>query len=720
MIGIKKKIIKTMITVFSIGMICSGLFCLMRVDAQAAAYTLKVSGHNDYSQTFTLSVTGKAINYAYVSTARYEGSDVNYIIDKDLKKVPGTNRWEKTFTLKKSDYGNYKFKVSVGVDNSFYDKTTSSVDVVYKFDGIGIGNKYGDKITTELSANEDYKVTKNGNRVHGEVFLKPGETIQAGVVYHAGFPGSVAGYTHLSWGGKSISGSGSSQKTGGFYHSYIKYNVSSSVDYEGPLTATYSYKGKSGSKSLGVTVKVDGTKPKVKIDSKYASGGTKYVNKTTSVPVTIEEKNFDSSKTTVLINGRNTSVSWSGGGTTHTANVPLREGKNVIEVYSTDKAGNRSETAKSAEIIVDKKAPKVQIIGFGNGTGKGLKNGEVVKYPLKVVISDETKLGSESVKLYKMNDDGKGKSSIQLTRDGSGKKVTYFIDDISEDGYYTLDIKVKDRAGNNVAKNSVKSEGKTPYKVSGGGITGGFTVNRKGSLYQLENEQIFQKPINQLDEIVVYEYNKNKIIKNSVTIINSTLPLPVTLTDQDYKFESVPTDKSEYNYKYKYTISGKIFNEGRYNIEISSESIAGKNGNSIARTVESNSLNKAIIIDKVKPEVISFNATDNGEFRVKIRDDYIDINSVYIQIGDEKTKLKKDEDDSTSTNVVFTGNVKGNISNAKLVCKDIAGNTQESTEIEIQKSSVVSKILLYGGLAFGAIILIVGAIVTILVIKKKK
>lgn len=729
----KRKIIKCLAFLFVIGIFSCGMFLWQAEEVQADV-SLKAIRKDVYSDTVTLRVEIKNLDIeeVYIDTASCGKDTLDTWQLENLKHIKGTNRYEKTFKLKKTQYG--KYSVTVIVAHGVYDdyegyqtyEIKKSVSFEYRSKGMGIGNKSGDYLkygNITYNNGQFKKVTKGGSSVGNEVFLKPGESIQADVLYNAGFAGSVVGYTKLSWGGKMVSGSSAGRKQGGdgLYYTSMKYNISSATDYEGSLTASYSYQGISGSKSLGVTVKVDGTKPKIKIAQEYSGGGTKYVNKVTSIPVTIEEKNFDQGKTTVLINGKSTSVSWSGSGSTHTAKVPLREGKNVIEVYSTDKAGNKSDTVKSAEIILDKKAPKVNIIGFANGAGKGLKNGEVVKYPLKVVITDETKLGNVSVNLYRVNDSGKGKTKINLSREGSGKRIVYSISDLAEDGYYTLSVTAKDRAQNNVTKGNIKSEGKKKYVLSGGKVKGSFTVNRKGSLYSLENEDIFAKPINSLEEIVIYEYNKNKITKNTVTIISSKAAQPKILKNNEYRFEEVKSEKAEYRHKYKYTIYRDNFDEGRYNIEIHSESIAGTNGSAIAQIVESNSLNKTIRIDKTRPEIISFMATEDGEVRVKIRDRYLDKNSVYVQIGNKKTKLTMDKDDSTSSNVVFTGNVKGNLRKATILCKDTAGNTQpeNSREVEIESNSPVGTILMYVGLVFGAIVLIVGTVITMLMIRKK-
>lgn len=716
---IKKRILQMLMFILTIGAIGIGVFIVESRNVSAATVTVKQK--NVYSNKVTLIVKGDNLSDVLFQGVWLEGESVEKLERKSFRRKNG--HWEVSLTLK--EYGKYSFDIE-GYEGEYDDYFELSESVTYKsnFTGVEIGNN-GKTTKKDFESGDKFFVYKNGKMITGkEIYARRTDKIQTKVIYHASFKGTIVGDVGAVWGSKSINGveeilTGSDKDKGTgqkFYYSIMTYNINTVLDYEGVIKVHDT----SSTKSLGITVKVDGTKPKITIAPEFAKGKTKYTNKTTSVPVTIEEKNFDSGNTIVLINGKRTSVSWSGSGSVQKANVPLHEGKNVIEVRSKDKAGNDAQPVKSAEIIVDKKAPKVKIVGFGNGTGKGLKNGQVVKYPLKVVISDETKIGNASVKLYRVDANGKGKSELPLDIDQNGNKVTYSLEDIDEDGYYELSISVKDRAGNNPTTKTVISEGKKPYKLSGRKITGGFTVNRKGSMYKLEDESIFQRPVKPINEVVVYEYNKSELKKHTVLIINSRSVTPIVLSDKDYRFEKVKSDSSEYDYKYKYTIYGSVLNEGRNNIEITSETIAGKNGNTIAQIVESNSINKAIVIDNEAPQILYFRINESGNVSALVRDRYIDKNNIYVQIGAKKYNLKINESMSTSTNMVFTGDIKGSPSEAKMICSDLAGNTTESTDVEVQKNSMASKILLYGGIIFGVILVIIGTLVVVIIIRKKE
>ena len=192
-----------------------------------------------------------------------------------------------------------------------------------------------------------------------------------------------------------------------------------------------------------------------------------------------------------------------------------------------------------------------------------------------------------------------------------------------------------------------------------------------------------------------------------------------TLDSNMYTFKKFDkSDNPKYRYEYRYVIKKDNFNEGNYNIQINSNSIAGQNGTLIARTNESNSLNKMIIIDKTPPEIVMFEGTSCGKIKLKIRDDNMDENSVKILIGDKSYDLKKNDDESTSTNSVFEGDIGKNPLNAKISCSDLAGNITKGGKITIIKESYIKQILIFGGLALGAIVFIALTVITIVMVNR--
>lgn len=709
--------------------ILSGVVCMLLLtvsnasQVNAAGAKMKVAPREKENRNVTVTITAKNIEEVNISEFYYYDSK-NKLHNLKTSSVAKYQNGSDTITLKyKCDpkkSGTYTLSVEGTYNDGTYYSLYKEFTYIKKADDkvyVGLGTddrevNIGD-YTYRKSA--PYKLPNNKS----EEIIAPNKEYTVKVLYRSQKKGISRNEVYLKWGNKTIYPNSTPVKSGGLADNYISYVATFALDTKSDNEGTLTASSGGSNMSLKKKLVVDGAKPVVKIDGKFTGNKTKYFNKDVSVPVTIEEKNFDSGKTTVTINGKSTNVSWSGSGSSQRASVKLHEGKNVIEVQSTDKAGNKSKTAKSCEIIVDKKSPKVEIKGFENGTGKGLKNGEKVPYPLTITITDETKLGSQSVNLYKLSDDGKRKSKIELQSSGDDKKVEYYIDDLKDDGYYTLTVTANDKAGNEPKKSTVKSEGKRPYNLSKGKIKGVFTVNREGSLYMAENEELFNKPIKDLDDIVIYEYNKNEISEHSVVIIDSISTK--TLDAGQYDFRKLDeSDNPKYKYKYEYVIKKDNFSEGNYNIQINSTSIAGKNGTLIARTEESNSLNKTIILDKTTPEIVLFEGTSGGKIKLKIRDDNIDEESVKILLAGKTYELKKNDDESTSTNIVFEGDIGKNPTNAEVSCSDLAGNIQKGGKITVIKESVIKQVLIYGGLTLGVLIFIVGTVIIIIMVNRKK
>lgn len=636
-------------------------------------------------------------------------------------KEVSDNCFEATYNIENEKYGTY----DLGIDgvNEYGEYADAHDEVSFEYvpeiQEMSIENPGGSIYVDGIGSFNHYYEIDGWN--DADIYVKPGEDIHLRVLYKRQTAKHVkASSLYLKWGDRTIFPTDIGHYDVSEYYTGAQYDIDTSYSGSGSLVAYYiNEDGKTGSKSLGVRLYSDGTNPSIEIDNRFVGEKTKYFNEKISVPITINESNFDAGNTTVTVNGRAVNVSWSGSGSSHRGNVSLDEGTHEITVVSTDKSGNRSNEVKSSKIIIDKDEPKVKITGFENGTGKGLIDGKEVALPLKVTISDETKLEKNKVELFRVSEDEESKIKVGLQKKSSGNKVEFYIDDLKEDGHYILEAYAEDAAGNKATSKSVKSEGKKAYKVSNGNISGNFTVNRKGSLYRAEDESVFSKPMKEVNDIVIYEYNKNKIEGHTVTIIDSISSKE--LTENDYKFEKLKnSDNAEYKYAYKYTIYSKNFVEGIYNIEINSESIAGQNGVLIARTVESNSLNKQIIIDKTSPEVVMFEGTTTGQLEVRVRDNYMDISSAKILVGNREYKLTYDEKNSTSTNIVFTGDIGINPEKAKFVCKDIAGNETSSEAITIIESSMVMTIVIVILLAVVGIALIIGTIIIVVSIRKKK
>lgn len=724
----KYKYMNKIRSLFLFAIVTSCLSCALFLNARTASAATKITvkKSSSTSRDVKFIVTGKDIIGIDVSEFYYyDSDDTDHEITKSVKfKQKSDDRWEASYKCSKGAYGEYIISLTV-MDANGSIKKVSSDFFTYKSDkknsdvNVKIGAAPKQAYIPDIGTFDSfYNIDKSGK----ELFVKTGETITVDVLYRASDKKLVtSGNAKLKWGGKTLSPvsvkSQSKKDSDGLYNIGAKFRIKTDSDMDGELVAYYEGSKKT-SRSLGIKLDSDGTAPAIKINKKYEGSDTRYYKKPVSVPITITEKNFVDSDAKVTVNGKKVKVSWKSKGTEHKTDVKLSEGQNVIEISAVDKAGNNAKKAKSATLIIDTKMPSVSIEGFENGTGKGLKNGEIVPYPILVTISDETSLANASAELYRIAEDDVTLIPVELQRNQNGNTVTYSIDDLKDDGYYTIAITAEDSAGNKPSADTVSSEGENPYNVDGGKVSGSFTVNRQGSLYKVENDEHFARPLNEIPDIVIYEYNKNEITECIIEIIDSIGT--TVLTPDQYTFEMVESDEAEYKYKYKYTISSSNFSEGYYSIQINSKSIAGDNGSLITRTEESSSINKTIIIDKTPPEIILFEGSTDGAVKVKIRDNNMDENSVRLSIDGTEYPLEVDVENSTSTNVVYTGDVGINPENARITCQDLAGNSTESGEIVIHKVSMLKTYLMFGGLGAALIVLIVVTVIIIINVKKQR
>lgn len=722
----KNEVTKRMFHLFAfVGLILSLTFLISAGDVNAGI--IKIGSRKDTDSTVKITVKGKGadkINVDYFEFTK-EGSGKSNNKTIKFKKNKSTGNFEATYKMGKGEYGTYELSVVLlsetgewldgdYVTFEYKSKETDTVKVSKVSGSIdlpGIGSFHNNFFTIDKGS--------------GEIrHIKTGETVTVKVLYKRGSSKKIKGSIYLMWGSKRIEPAtvyeeSSADPTTGYYYTGAKYTLSSSTDLEGKLVTYYpETAGKMGSTSLGITLDADGTSPKITVEKEFRKGDSHYYKDDVTIPITIEEKNFDESKTTVTVNGKKVSTSWSKSGSSNKANIKLEEGKSEVVINSTDAVGNVADEVKLPVIIVDKQKPTVKIEGFENGTGKGLVNGEYQAFPFKISISDNELLGEVSVEFAIIDENSGASIPMEMVLADGDTRKEYSLQDLTEDGYYTVAISVKDKAGNEVEPEGVESEGTNPYSVEDGVVKGGFTVNREGSLYMIENNAIFEKPINEPQDIVIYEYNKNRIESHSVAITSSVETRE--LSQEEYLFEELDTDNPKYKFMYRYTIYKTVFSEGTYNVKINSTSIAGDNGSLIARTEESNNLDKQMIIDMTAPEVVNFYGTTGGEVKVKVRDNNIDEASVYLELDGEKYQLAKDEDDSTSTNMIFICDIKKNPEGAKVICSDLAGNNTESTALELKEESNLEAIIIYALLGAGGIAILVGAIVIIVLVRRKK
>ena len=703
-------------------------------DRVFAKTKLSIADREKSDKKVKVILTGENIDSVYIDDLLYEkNGDLKTINSKSISIKENIDSWIFTYTCKEKKYGSYYLFINVVYSDG--SNVTLEQDFEYKSKSDSVKDEV--KIASPprvVNIPEIGEFTSYYDIDHSgkEIYLQPQQTVTVKILYRTTKKIINEYNAKLHWGNKVINSDKikyETQKDGEFWNCGAVFHITTSGDMSGELVAYYEEGSKKVSRSLGVNLISDGTAPNVSMGKKYVRG-TVYFKDDVSVPITVKEENFDSNNIFVNVDGSNLKVSWSDARDVHTTHIKLGEGSHQIEIKGTDKAGNKLKTHKSAVIVVDTKEPEVDIKGFENRTGKGLdNNGKVVPLPVTVTISDNVGIKKYDVNLVKIENDGQP-TEINMDKEQNGNVITYYVADLPDDGYYTLQVGVSDMAGNFPVRKTVTSEGETEYEISKGVISGEFTVNRNGSKYIFENEEIFNSPQKDISDIVIYEYNKNEVTECSVYVVDNYVVDNGAADNSgrrklnlnsDYWFEQLDDADTEYKYKYKYTISGYVFAEGNNSIQIESKSIAGDSASLVRRIEESNNINKTLVVDKTPPEVIVFRTYDKGKLEIKIRDNNMDENSVKIEGDNVKCNdLAKDEERSTSTNVVYTGHIKGNLENATITCSDFAGNTCKTSGIVIEKSDSITPLILVISLCVLAVVLIVTAIIIILNVKKRK
>ncbi len=409
---------------------------------------------------------------------------------------------------------------------------------------------------------------------------------------------------------------------------------------------------------------------------------TSYYKDNVFTTITIHEANFSSNDVDLKVyrNGveYNVSTTWTDNSPdVHVGTFSLTEdGDYTVSVNYVDKSLNTMSEYKSGMLTVDTTiSPASIIINEEDPDGKAYKD----EITLMVSFAD-TNLDEYEIKLYKS---GLTEKNIDVTD-------LFFSQSISEsddlvvfesatfdrlpenDGVYRLNTFIKDKAGNVSERNVI------------------FTVNRFGSVYEygdyllslISEGGAYVQDVG--DDLVIYEFNADEIIEDSIDIIISRDGKPV----ENIVCEVVPggevnrTNGSNDWYQYTYIIDRTNFDvDGIYKISISSEDATGN------KPENSNYKDKSILfrVDGTAPEITSVsglesrivNATDQ-EIRYTVYDT-IGLKSIDIYIDGEVACCITDfSEDSNNYSGKFDLQENANLRKIRIVVTDKAGNVTDT------------------------------------------
>lgn len=487
---------------------------------------------------------------------------------------------------------------------------------------------------------------------------------------------------------------------------------------------------------------IDKTEPVVSVsyDNNSAKNG-KYFASGRTATIVIDEHNFDINRVnfvrTSRLYGSNITapnVSWNHSGDVHTATISYTaDGDYTFDVEVNDKAGNENKSVNYGnsvagdEFTVDKTIAKPTINGVVNG--KAYKDEVVPSISFSDINYDTYEVRLLRTRMGEKNVDVTSQLMKGVSQNATGGSGTYdTFDKIADnDGIYTLNVKVIDKAGNEDSDS----------------VT--FTVNRFGSVYEYGDyliDRIEKRYITSIDEdLIITEYNADRLVGGSLNIEVTCDGKP--LGDVQYDVspvmnETVAVGSSGW-FQYEYTISKANFeSDGVYKIFVSSEDATGN------KPENSNYEDKAItfMVDSTAPEITSITGLEEAivnatEQVVKYTIfDTIGLKSIKIlvdgkKVGDTITDFSADLNNYSGS---FKLTEKSPAQNVQIIVEDLAGNITD-TESETFTSEYVfnSKVTVstnffvrwYAnkGLFWGSIagfLALVAAIIFIVVKRRKK
>lgn len=546
----------------------------------------------------------------------------------------------------------------------------------------------------------------------------------------------------------------------------VKDNV---VKYSSNKTAEYNAQN-DADRSIDNAFTIDNTKPVVSVS--YDNNDVrndKYFNSNRTATITVTEHNFTSANNRITYTRTSTKdgsaisepevSGWSQNGNTYTTTINYNaDGDYTFAMEVVDKAGNG---IKDNDVTYSGKAPKDFVVDttIDKPIISGVENGDSYKDSVlpKIDFSD-INFKDHKIVLTRTRKDEIDKDVtadfIQLSTNDKGGSFAANEETFKKiqenDGIYTLSVEITDKAENTSLEQ----------------VT--FTVNRFGSVYSLgaflasDLNNKYVQSVN--DDIVITEYNPDKLVKGSLDVVVTRDGSLVEYKDGDLKISPVVNEFVNIGnsgwYQYEYTISKNVFldtngnpADGIYKVYVGSEDTVGNKSENISYedcevmfrldhtppTIKSVSgLEKKIVnANELNVSYEIFDAIGISEIIVEYygKDNQMTTDRIAAD-GEDKENLVDVLSDLTSYSGNFT--INGSNSGAhdvRIYIKDLAGNVTDTNDenfdiesIDFNREVTVStnffvrwyanKPLFWGSIA--AIVVVAGGFAFFIAIKRRK
>ena len=339
--------------------------------------------------------------------------------------------------------------------------------------------------------------------------------------------------------------------------------------------------------------------------------GTEYYNGTINGRIVITEANFYSNDVQVVITRDgvryDTRVSWKDNSVDeHVGTFTLdREGDYVVTINYSDKSSNKMAEYKSATKVIDLAAPTIHV---SNVVAESANNDDVYTFTITVEDADAN-LMTEHIKpvltgIFRNADGSHTAKEIELGNAvvaAKNKTFVYTVQDLPEDGIYTLTCSVVDLAKNR-SDDMILDDGVSYKQVR-------FSINRKGSTFAYGDDatQILAKNYfvqNVGHDLVIHEINVDPI-QNYTVMLNG-----VALTEGEGYTTTITGGNDKWCLR-EYVISEELFaDEGEYSVVVSSVDATNATVYSDMRN-----LNMSFVVDATEPAIIVGGLETEGRYQ---------------------------------------------------------------------------------------------------------
>lgn len=448
---------------------------------------------------------------------------------------------------------------------------------------------------------------------------------------------------------------------------------------------------------------VDRTAPVIRVvydpDDSAAKNGS-YFDGPRTATITINERNFETSRVEISLSATDHGSAialpavegWTTTGDSHTATISYTaDGLYSFDIAYRDKAGNAADDYAGDSFTVDQTPPAVEITGVTDESANGGKgklgftltatdtNFDVFEPVVSAAFYRDGEFVNETLSVGEIKDVEDGKQLV--------------VDNLPEDGIYTVRCTVVDKAGNAFEQITLYDKDGKAYTAdkTAADVLTSFSINRKGSAYGIDEntaqlvEHYYVQRVN--DDVVLVEINTDEVKEHSVTLNGKELTEGVdyTVTEEGGKGEW---------HKYVYHVNAALFEaEGAYSVVVSSTDMADN-----ATFSDVKGVGVKFVVDRTAPVVTVAGMETDGRYQTERQlvtliptDDGGALRSLLVVLVDEdgKTvrelvKLEGEEFDKAleenDGKITFTLE-EGLYQNVRVVCDDWAWYGEEENVI---------------------------------------